>query len=270
MIGVLAEKLPGVPGKPLAPAEQLEAIKRVQAQAEHRVKLGQQLFKAAEAHTSQHRALVDQIKQEQATFQDELHKDVARSLQTYDQWVGHLDETLTQSLHSIEDRISQLQANWAGTEERINTMLRRSEALLDQSRQLLRDASEFHAEPVPAAREEAQAPAAAAVEPEAPVAAATMPTMPHAIEADDDDDRLPMPVDLMEPEQIEEEETISQGPMDDDDENATAVMHGGAAPSKQNEESESLLYSQLIDRLRERRAAEKGQVKQVEGDGGGE
>lgn len=125
------------PRQALSPDQQLEALRRVQAQAEQRVKLGQQLFKAAEARVSTHRAMIDEIKGEQAKLRDEVQRDVAQSLQSYDQWVGKLDERLTEAMRSLEARLDTLQNEWQATQAKIEHMLRRSEALLDQSRVLL-------------------------------------------------------------------------------------------------------------------------------------
>jgi flagellar biosynthesis chaperone FliJ len=123
----------------MSPEQQLEALQKVQAQAEQRVKLGMQLFKAAEAHTSQHRAILDEVKAEQSRFRDELTQDVTRSLHAYDQWVGQIDDTISDSIKSLEDKMDKLTSDWAKTQQRIESMMKRSEALLDQSRCLVED-----------------------------------------------------------------------------------------------------------------------------------
>lgn len=133
---VAPEPLP-LPRPRLSPEEQLEALRRVQDQAEHRVRLGTQLFKAAEAYTSQHRLLFDQIKSEHETLRGQMRDDIARSFRQYDQWIANMDEQLTNSLRQLEDRMAKLQDQWSQTQKRIDDMLRRSESLLDQSRDLL-------------------------------------------------------------------------------------------------------------------------------------
>lgn len=130
------EPLP-LPKARLTPDEQLAALQRVQDQAEHRIRLGTQLFKAAEAYTSQHRQLFDQIKSEHETLREQMRDDIARSFRQYDQWIANMDEQLTNSLRQLEDRMAKLQDQWSHTQKRIDDMLRRSEALLDQSRDLL-------------------------------------------------------------------------------------------------------------------------------------
>ena len=56
--------------------KQLEALQRVQNQAEQRVRLGLQLFKAAEAHTMGQKEIIDELKAEREKFRDELSEDV--------------------------------------------------------------------------------------------------------------------------------------------------------------------------------------------------
>ncbi len=131
--GALPGVLPGVPKRPLDAQQQLEALRRAQAQAEQRVKLGVQLFKAAEARTAQHRDDVEQLRKQQDQLREQLQQDIARSFQSYDQWIAKVDDTLTNSLKSIEDRIEQLQSRWKDTEQRIATMIDRSQSLLSQS-----------------------------------------------------------------------------------------------------------------------------------------
>jgi flagellar biosynthesis chaperone FliJ len=157
--------LPGLPRGPMSPEQQLEALQKVQAQAEQRVKLGVQLFKAAEAHTSQHRAILDEVKAEQSRFRDELTQDVTRSLHAYDQWVGQIDDTISDSIKSLEDKMDKLTSDWAKTQQRIESMMKRSEALLDQSRCLVEGNSSPAARPAaPAAAPVPVAVAPAALE----------------------------------------------------------------------------------------------------------
>jgi hypothetical protein len=129
--------LPGLPRDPLSPTEQLEALRRVQAQAEQRVKLGLQLFKAAEAHATQQQTLIEEIKSEQQRLRAEVQEDVARSLHTYDQWMGRMDEDFTRAIKSLETKIEMLEAQWSHSQERMAAMMRRAEALLQQSQAML-------------------------------------------------------------------------------------------------------------------------------------
>ena len=133
-------KLPGLPRGPLSAKQQLEAVQRVQAQAEQRVKLGLQLFKAAEAHTAHQQDVLQQVKAEQARHRSELQEDVTRSLHAYDQWVGQIDESFTRAIEQLNDKVDKLQTQWEQAQKQIESMVRRSEALLDQARYLVKSA----------------------------------------------------------------------------------------------------------------------------------
>lgn len=136
------KNLPGLPRQPLTAAQQLEALRRVQSQAEQRIKLGTQLFKAAEAHATQQKALIDELRQEQQRLRVEVQEDVARSLQSYDQWVGRIDENFTRAMRSLEAKINRLESQWTQTLDRMETMMARAEKLLEQSRAMLESARE--------------------------------------------------------------------------------------------------------------------------------
>ena len=135
-------QLPGLPDGPLSVQQQAQALKRVQAQAEQRVRLGIRLYRAAEAHTARHRSLLDEFQDEQRRLKEELQEDVARSLHAYDQWVGKIDESFTNALKGLEQRIDNLQDEWGRSQEQIDAMMRRSEALLDQSRNMVNSVAE--------------------------------------------------------------------------------------------------------------------------------
>lgn len=130
------QKLPGLPTT-LSPTEQLEALRRVQAQAEKRVKLGTELFRAAETQTTRQQTMIQQIKSEQESLRSELQEEVARSLNAYDQWMVKIDESFTHAMQSFEQKIASLDSHWHRTQEKIESMLNRSQALLDQSSCLL-------------------------------------------------------------------------------------------------------------------------------------
>lgn len=121
----------------LTPAEQLDALRRVQAQAEQRVKLGVQFFKAAESRTDQFREMIEKIKMEQDTLREELRNDMTRSLRSYDQWLGEIDRDLTSAIEKLETRVSKLQEEWAEAQAKIDGMLKRSEAMYDQTWSML-------------------------------------------------------------------------------------------------------------------------------------
>jgi len=123
--------------QPLTPQQQIEALKRVQGQAEQRVKLGMQLFKAAEARLSSHTDVLQQIKTLQDRLREQVNDDVAKSLHAYDQWIGQIDESFTNAIRQLEEKVDAVQSNITKSEGRIEEMLMRAEAMLDQSRYLM-------------------------------------------------------------------------------------------------------------------------------------
>lgn len=123
--------------QPLTPEQQMQALKRVQAQAEQRVKLGMQLFKAAEARLSSQTDVLQQIKTLQQQLREQVNQDVAQTLHQYDQWIGQIDESFTTAIRKLEEKIDAVQANVANNEARMQQMLERAESMLDQSRCLI-------------------------------------------------------------------------------------------------------------------------------------
>ncbi len=125
----------GIEGLP--PDEKLAALRRVQAQAEQRIRLGMQLFKAAEAHVSGQQHIVEDLRHAQEQLREDLHSDVARSFRSYDEWMGEFGDQIGDRLEKMEGRIEQLQYRWGEIEKRIGMMVKRAEALVEQSRTLL-------------------------------------------------------------------------------------------------------------------------------------
>lgn len=125
----------GIEGLP--PAEKLAALRRVQLQAEQRIRLGMQLFKAAEAHVAGQQGIVEDLRQAQEQLREDLHSDVARSFRSYDEWMAEFGGRIADRMEKMESRIEQLQHRWVEIEKRINQMVKRAEALVEQSRCLL-------------------------------------------------------------------------------------------------------------------------------------
>lgn len=119
---------------PVSVNEQLDALRQVQTQAEERVQLGMQLFKAAENRLSTQKQVLDKFKQDNDAMREEVREDVARSLQQYDQWLGQMDDRLTQSMQDLESRLDTIQTEWAETKNTIQKMVSRVESLVDDQR----------------------------------------------------------------------------------------------------------------------------------------
>lgn len=227
-----------LPRKNLSPEQQLEAIRKVQAQAEQRVKLGMQLFKAAEARITAQQDLVDQFRRDQNELRDQVQQDVARTLQEYDQWIGRIDESFTRAMQRLEERLDAIEQAAAESDERVQGMVSRAEDLMDQTRYLLEKAKRPAAHTAPPAQAESSgvplaphdharsAPDPAQAKPTPPPSAATEPVASEAIE--------PEPSQPLPPE------------------------HEGAdeesAPTSHTEQEK--VYSRLLDQLR--RCAENG------------
>jgi DNA repair exonuclease SbcCD ATPase subunit len=141
--------LTGLSRQPLTPEQQMQALKRVQGQAEQRIKLGMQLFKAAEARLSNHSDVLQQIKVLQDRLREQVNDDVAKSLHSYDQWIGQIDESFTHAIRQLEEKVDAVQANITRSESRIEEMLNRAETMLDQSRYLMEQQSLKHPKPKP-------------------------------------------------------------------------------------------------------------------------
>ncbi len=130
-----------LPKGAMTPQQQLEAVRKVQSQAEQRVQLGLQLFKAAESRVAGQQAQIDQIRAEQDALRERVETDVGRTLHAYDQWVGQMDENFTKAIRGLERRVDELHDQWTATQSRLDDMMKRAQATLDQSRAMLECAS---------------------------------------------------------------------------------------------------------------------------------
>ncbi len=129
--------LTGLPRRSLTPEQQMEALRKVQAQAEQRVKLGMQLFKSAESRLAAQGDMLDQVRTEHRQLREQVQEDVAKSLQSYDQWMGQIDERFTHAMRQLEQKVDDLADQWDRMRDEMQSMLTRSEAMLDQTRCLI-------------------------------------------------------------------------------------------------------------------------------------
>lgn len=132
-----AELLAKMPRRPLSIEQQAIALDKVQQQATQRVKLGQQLFEAADARLKQHQKVLDEINDQQTILREQVQDDVAKSLQSYDQWMGRIDESFTKSIRDMTQRLDQLEESVAGSRHEMQDMLSKAAALLQQTQTLL-------------------------------------------------------------------------------------------------------------------------------------
>lgn len=127
---------PHLPREAMTPDQHREAVRLAEATAEKRISLGVKLLSAAEAETTQQHRRVDEIRQEQRRWQEGMQRDVASSFKSYDQWVGSFDTRIREDLENLGQRVEHLRSQWHATEQRIEQMVKRSEAMLDRCRDL--------------------------------------------------------------------------------------------------------------------------------------
>ena len=132
-----SQLLAKIPCRPLTPEQQLAALQKVQQQADERVKLGRRLFEAAEARLERHQDLLGQIRKEQDKLREQMQDDVASSLQSYDQWMGRIDEDFTRAIDALGDRMDQMEREMAGSRGSMEQMLTQTGELLEQTQRLL-------------------------------------------------------------------------------------------------------------------------------------
>jgi chromosome segregation ATPase len=125
----------------LTTAQKLEALRKVQAQAEQRVKIGTQLLKAAEAQASQTQSYIEQVRAEQNELREKLEKEVASAMGQYERWIGSIDETLSNRMQQVEEKLASIDKQWEEAEQRVARLVKRAETMFDQSRTLLESAT---------------------------------------------------------------------------------------------------------------------------------
>lgn len=132
-----AQLLAKVPRRTMTPEQQLAALQKVQQHAEQRVKLGQQLFQAAEARLERHQDLLGQVRKEQDKLREQVQEDVASSLQTYDQWMGRIDESFTKAMERLGGRLDRVEQEVADSRGAMEQMLTQAGELLQETHRLM-------------------------------------------------------------------------------------------------------------------------------------
>lgn len=137
-----AELLSKMPRRPLSVEQQAAAIEKVQQQATQRIKLGQQLFQAADAKLKQHQDILKEIQDQQHILREQVQDDVAKSLQSYDQWMGKIDESFTGAIRRMNERLDQLELKIDASRGELEAMIENAAALIGQTQGLMADAFE--------------------------------------------------------------------------------------------------------------------------------
>lgn len=148
----------GLPGGELSEEQRADALRRVQSQAENRVKLGMQLFKSAEARLTAQADLARAVRSEQA----QLGERVDQRLDALSTEIQSLRDThqpaaspeLLQRVDRLEHAVQQaLDANRSVREEHARAIdrLRREQATLQEQARLTRDRLAAFVEKIPPA-----------------------------------------------------------------------------------------------------------------------
>ena len=121
----------------LSPQQQLEALRRAQRQAEQRVRLGMQLFKAAEARLAAGQDVVGQVRREQDALRDEMHREREEETTNFNKRIAEVQQSTDTRLGAVERQLTKLQHEWSATQDRMGELVARCQAMLDQTRHLV-------------------------------------------------------------------------------------------------------------------------------------
>jgi hypothetical protein len=127
------------PRAELTAAQQLEALRRVQAAAQQRVQLGQRLFMAAEKQTARHQQLLEELQAERRALRQQMHEQMQQELLAASGTFQAAEDRITEAVIRLEQRVEQLASQWNQVEQRLLGMLQRAQSALDQARQFVGD-----------------------------------------------------------------------------------------------------------------------------------
>ena len=139
---VRRERLPGLPRKALSHEQQVEALRKMQAEADQRVLLGARLFKAADLRLTAQQELIRQIKADADELREQVHAQVDKKLCQYDEEVSQIDVRLTRTLEALEKKVDAIAADRQFLREQLGQMTHRCESMLDQCRYMLEQAND--------------------------------------------------------------------------------------------------------------------------------
>ena len=134
---------PGQTRLTLTAQQRTEALRRIQAQADQRVTLGVQLFKAAEAHTTHQHDLLGRIKTDQQQVKQELQQDLAgvlKSIASYDQQLDRFENLFSAVMTAMAKRIDSIYNKQIEAEQRINETVKQVVDLLEKTQHLMDEA----------------------------------------------------------------------------------------------------------------------------------
>ncbi|WP_432800297.1 hypothetical protein [Poriferisphaera sp. WC338] len=103
--------------------EQHKAMLKKAQQAEKRVRLGMQLLKASENRLSAQTHLMNQVRSEQDVLREKVQEDVAKSLQSYDQWIGQIDESFSKAMLVLEEKVDTISNAFAQKQSKLDALI---------------------------------------------------------------------------------------------------------------------------------------------------
>lgn len=116
----------------LTPQQQLEALRKTQAQAEQRVRLGVKLFEAAEGRLkSQHQALTE-LRENQQALREQMLAEIRQAATGYDERLTRLETRVSDAVAQADARITALQQSWQAWEARLNRLVSQAQSLLER------------------------------------------------------------------------------------------------------------------------------------------
>ena len=125
------EKPPQRPLRPkLTPNQQLEALRRIQAQAESRVKLGVQLFKAAETYSTYQNDLLEQVRASLEHVQEQWHQDSVNQVQAYEKCIRQIDDRLVGMNQTLDDHLDKVRQLCSQTQQRVEVLVEQAQGCL--------------------------------------------------------------------------------------------------------------------------------------------
>ena len=237
----------GMNRAPMTKTEQKNALKNVQL-AEKRVKLGMELLKASENRISAQSHMLNQVRAEQKHLREQIQEDVTKSLQSYDQWMGQLDESFSKAIQMLEEKVDAVMGIWETKEKKLDDMIKRFERLHEQNHRVL---FEIKARGLGAGSNE---------EPERRDEPIIVPDEAKPVRRrrmiDELDSDLCIPqeqepnIETIEDAEVEAETKAEQSELPCDPADALAEMA----------EQKEMIYSQLIDGLREQSTDEESEA----------
>ena len=117
----------------MSPEMHKQALRKAQ-QAEKRVRLGMQLLKASENRLASQSHVLNQVRHEQEHLRERVQEDVAKSLQSYDQWIGQIDDSFSKAMLVLEQKVDALSEAFEKKQSQLDQVIKRFEEQIEQNK----------------------------------------------------------------------------------------------------------------------------------------